>query len=217
MAKNKQKSTFSLFVTALVISLVFTVSLAPVMRLLYPLQYEDEIIRCAEEYSLDKYLIMGIISSESNFRQEAVSHKSAIGLMQIKEDTARWCIDALDVEADAENISVPEVNIELGSAYISYLLSRYGNDVSTAVAAYNAGPGNVEKWLSDVRYSKDSKTLSKIPFANFPGLFVCILSIISPSVSSGFGTCRYSSTPSDTMTRNSPSSNCFFTPSISIS
>ena len=165
MAKNKTKSTFNLLITALVISLVLTISLAPMMRILYPLMYEDEIIRISEKYSLDKYLVMGIISAESNFREEAVSHKSAIGLMQLKEETAKWCIDALGADVNGEDISEPVVNIELGSAYISYLLDRYGNDIHTAVAAYNAGPGNTEKWLSDVRYSRDGKTLSKIPFS----------------------------------------------------
>ena len=165
MAKNRQKSTLSLMVTAFVISLILTVLLAPIMRLLYPLKFEDEILKCSEKYSLDKHLIMAIISAESNFRQEAVSHKSAIGLMQIKEETAKWCIDALGVSVESGDISDPKDNIELGSAYISYLLGQYGGDIHTSLAAYNAGPGNVEKWLSDVRYSENGKSLLKIPFS----------------------------------------------------
>ena len=165
MSRNKKKkSIISVITSALVLSFVITLLLVPLARLIYPLSYEEDIARYAQKYNIDKYLVMGIISSESNFRPDAVSHKSAIGLMQLTEDTANWCIDNLDIPEGGNSIIDPDVNIAIGCAYIRYLIDNYDGNVRTAVAAYNAGPGNVDKWLSDIRYSETGRELTKIPF-----------------------------------------------------
>lgn len=134
------------------------------LKKFYPLYYEETIEKVSIDYNIDKYFIMGIISTESNFESDAQSHKNAKGLMQIKEETAIWCIEKFNIDATKDNYTSPEKNIEIGCAYIDYLIKHFNGNKKTALAAYNAGIGRVEEWLKDGEYSKDGKTLYKIPF-----------------------------------------------------
>jgi len=165
--KNRKKplSIWAILIWAAAISAVLTFSLTPIARVIYPLEYEEEINKYSEEYSLDKYLVMGIISSESNFDPDAKSHKSAHGLMQLKDETALWCVENLELGIDCSDIREPEANIHIGCAYMRYLIDLYKGNTITAIAAYNAGLGNVNKWLSDKRYSDGKGTLNTIPFS----------------------------------------------------
>ncbi len=132
-----------------------------ILKTLYPLKYEESIDEYSAKYGLDRYLVMGVISAESRFSEDAVSHKSAKGLMQLKDDTAYWCAEKYGIGGE---IYEAEVNIEIGCAYLRYLLDLFGNDTENALAAYNAGQGNVKKWLADSKYSSDGKNLDKIPY-----------------------------------------------------
>lgn len=115
----------------------------------------------SDEYSLDRYLVMALIKAESNYIYDAQSNV-AKGLMQITDETADWICEKLSIEnADIED---PQTNINMGCYYLSYLLDYY-DDETLALAAYNAGMGNVNKWLLDEKYSKTGKTLDEIPFA----------------------------------------------------
>lgn len=127
-----------------------------------PLKYEGYIEKYAEEYDLDKYLVMGVIRAESSFNHEAHSGV-ARGLMQITDDTAKWIAEKLKLKYHENMVEEPETNIKMGCYYLSYLIGRHHN-VETALAAYNAGMGNVSSWLSDKRFSEDGETLIKIPF-----------------------------------------------------
>ncbi len=160
----KRRSTMWIWIGVLVVSAAVALLLTPALKVVYPLKYEKQIEACAGQYDLDKYLIMGIISSESGFDTEARSHKDAYGLMQLREETAIWCVENLDTGVDIDNINKPESNIKIGCAYMRYLLDRFHGDTIVAIAAYNAGPGNVEKWLADPRYSDGKGDLRKIPF-----------------------------------------------------
>ena len=162
MAGKKKKSTFSYIIIALVLSAVITLCLNPVMRLVYPLEYRETIAENAKARNLDEFLVMGIISSESGFDKDAKSNKDAKGLMQLTEDTAKWCVEQLGAENG--DISNPETNIAIGCIYLEYLIERYKGNIQTAVAAYNAGPGNVDGWLGDIRYSDGKTTITNIPF-----------------------------------------------------
>ncbi len=160
------KKRFALSAACIAVAVLLAVSLAarPVKKLIYPLKYEDIIYKYSEKYSLDPYLVMGVISAESRFDPNAVSHRDAKGLMQIKDDTARWCAEKFNTDVSAENLFDPETNIAIGCAYINYLLQIFGGEAETALAAYNGGQGNVSSWLGDGRYSSDGKRLYKIPF-----------------------------------------------------
>ena len=146
------------------ILMVFTVALLlfrPIMKIAYPVKYINLIEKYSDEYNLDKYMVMAVISAESKFDKDAVSHKNAKGLMQLKEETALWCMEQFNIASDGADIRSPELNINIGCAYLRYLTDKFKKP-DTALAAYNAGEGNVSKWLED---SKDESKLNSIPFA----------------------------------------------------
>lgn len=159
-----KKNYFTALLTVIAVSAALTFTLKPAMKLIYPLKYEQQILKYSENFELNEYLVMGIISTESGFDEHAVSHKSARGLMQVKKETALWCIESLGLDIKENEIFLSEQNIYIGCAYLDYLEDLYGGNTLTALAAYNAGLGNVNKWLADPRYSDDGITLKKIPF-----------------------------------------------------
>ena len=136
-----------------------------VQRMMYPVAYEQIVKVNAEENELDPYLVLGLIKAESNFVSDAESHKEAKGLMQLTDSTAEWVAQKMGMEHfSIEQLSDPETNITLGCWYLRYLLDSYDGDMTLALCAYNAGSGNVGKWLGDERYSKNGETLDTIPF-----------------------------------------------------
>ena len=131
-----------------------------ILRQQYPIKYEKYVNKYSREYDVDKFLIYAVIKTESGFDQYAVSRAGAYGLMQVQEETAGDCAERLDMEiALPDDLYEPDINIHIGTYYLSWLLDMYGGDISLAVAAYNAGIGNVEKWLED-----GGGELSYIPF-----------------------------------------------------
>ena len=130
----------------------------------YPVKYENYIKRYCGEYDLPVSLVCAVIHTESGFDPEAVSYVGARGLMQITEDTfewARWRME--DDDAVYDDMFDPETNIKYGCYVLSWLKGKLSVD-TTALAAYNAGIGNVTSWLEDSRYSTDGMTLIDIPF-----------------------------------------------------
>lgn len=155
------------FITTL-ICLAFILSLIkPVgtlcMKAVYPLRYREQIEKYSKEYELNEFLIMALIKAESNYIYDAHSGVAS-GLMQITDETALWIAEKMSLDFSKEDIKNPEINIKMGCFYLSYLLDYYKGDETLALAAYNAGMGNVNRWLSDKEYSKTGKSLDKIPF-----------------------------------------------------
>ncbi|HYI36001.1 MAG TPA: lytic transglycosylase domain-containing protein [Thermoleophilaceae bacterium] len=112
-----------------------------------PLRHEDIIRQQASDKDLDPALIAAVIFEESRFRDQT-SHAGARGLMQITPATARFIARDSGGTAFVEgDLATPQVNISYGSYYMRYLLRRYDGDVTLAVAAYNAGETNVNKWV----------------------------------------------------------------------
>ncbi len=128
----------------------------------FPCTYKRQVEECAKKYQVDKNLIFAIIKAESNFNKDAVSKKGAKGLMQLMDETGRWCTEEIGI-SECELTDV-ECNINAGTFYFSHLLEMYSGNEKNAIAAYNAGYGNVDKWLEDKNYSGDGKTLDTIPF-----------------------------------------------------
>lgn len=93
-------------------------------------------------------LAHGITRQESSFDRNAVSHAGARGLMQLMPGTAREQAGKLGVGYDSGRIHDPDFNVMLGSAYFQRMLNTWNGSVPLAVASYNAGPGNVRKWLN---------------------------------------------------------------------
>lgn len=131
----------------------------------YPVAYTDLIWTYAEQYELDPYLVQSIMRCESSNDPAAVSDAGAVGLMQIMPGTGEWIAHKLgldDVYAQ-EILLDPETSIEFGCWYLHFLSGRFDGNVKEMVAAYNAGHGNVEDWLTDPRFSQNGE-LTTIPF-----------------------------------------------------
>lgn len=125
-----------------------------VLEILYKKEYNEYVEQYSEKYNVDSDLIYAIIKNESKFNENAVSSSDAKGLMQIMDNTVKDIANGID-EIEYENLDIfePETNIHLGVNYLSELLEKYDNVVPIAVAAYNAGIGNVDKWIAN-RYNK---------------------------------------------------------------
>lgn len=158
-----------------------------VLRQIYPLQYETYVEKYSEKNNLDKYLVYAVIKVESNFKPEATSTAGAIGLMQLMEETA---VERLNVISSSENSSNennllnaasineetdssepdnndlydPETNIKIGTSYLAYLIELYDGNIVLALTAYNAGLGNVEKWIKDGIIKADGSDIENIPY-----------------------------------------------------
>ena len=119
------------------------------LELTLPLRHEDVIRQQAEDKDLDAALIAAVIYEESRFR-DRTSPAGAKGLMQIVPGTAQFIASRSGGTAfELRDLGSPQVNIAYGSWYLRYLLERYDDDVELAVAAYNAGERNVDRWVED--------------------------------------------------------------------
>lgn len=129
-----------------------------------PAKYQGFVSEYSEEFGVPENLIYAVMKTESGFNAAAESSAGAIGLMQIMPDTYLWLRDKLGEKFVAGVLYEPNTNIKYGTYYLSLLYDIYGN-WDTALAAYNAGPGNVDKWLEDPQYAGDEKNVLKdIPF-----------------------------------------------------
>lgn len=149
---------------ALLIILSIITLCAVIVYRLFPSRHGDIINKYCDEFDVSPHLVMALIKAESNFDEDAVSHAGAKGLMQLTDETFEHCMKVLGREPSAEDISNPDTNIYAGVWYLSYLLEKYDGDITKAVAAYNAGATNVDKWLQNPELSPDGKTLADIPF-----------------------------------------------------
>ena len=131
------------------VSFAFAFAPSLLFKSMYPLRYEDEITASAATHGVDPYLVAAVIRSESSWDPEASSHQGARGLMQLMPETAQDMVAKGLVDGKRysyENLEDPTVNIEYGCAYLSYLLTYFNGATDRAIAAYNAGMGNVDGW-----------------------------------------------------------------------
>lgn len=135
-------------------------SVNQIIKNIYKIDYSDYIEKYANEYNVDKYLIYAIIKNESNFIKDATSSKQAKGLMQIMNETGKEVSSKLDIENDLYD---EEINIHIGTYYLAQLINKYDNNY-IAVAAYNAGSGNVDKWIQNEVIKVDGSDVENIPF-----------------------------------------------------
>ena len=135
----------------------------PIMKKIYVIKYEEFVEKYATEYSVDKFLIYATIKVESNFEENATSSKGAQGLMQIMNSTAQDIAKNLGMELKEEDILEPEINIKLGTNYLSSLIKKY-NNIELALAAYNAGGGNVDSWLENGTLNEDGSNIENVPY-----------------------------------------------------
>lgn len=140
---------------------------------MYPIGYQSDIQQAAKEAKVDPLLVASVIRVESKFDPTDVSDAGAIGLMQLMPGTAQWIAQQMQQEGQAYNpallsgntadLSVPGINIRVGSWYIHYLIQQFHGNVVEAVAGYNAGPRRVQVWLNDKVWNGQLGTITNIP------------------------------------------------------
>lgn len=136
-----------------------------ILKIIYPTEYSEYVEKYSEENGLDKYLVYAIIKAESNFNPDIKSKADAIGLMQLMEETAVERSNIIDENTiETYDLYDPETNIRLGTSYYAYLLGLFDNNAILAIAAYNAGLGNVQEWINDGIIKKDGSDIENIPY-----------------------------------------------------
>ena len=158
-------------ITKIIILLIIVVAIVilikpiknQVMKKIYKKDYPEYVSKYSQQYNVEENLIYAIIKAESNFKANAISHQNAKGLMQLMEPTAKDVAKRFGIELTDDNIIEPETNINIGTKYISTLLDKYGS-VEVALAAYNAGSGNVDKWIQNGIIKEDGSDIENVPY-----------------------------------------------------
>ena len=135
------------------------------VRLWYPLKYETIVRGHARNYRLDPALLAAVIYQESKFRPSVKSKSGAIGLMQLLPGTA----EGIAIHTGGSRFRVadlydPEINVRYGAWYLRHLLDKY-RDERTALAAYNAGQDNVDRWRRDgggIRFAETRSYVERV-------------------------------------------------------
>lgn len=163
--KNKKILVCGLIILILIVFLI--VFKDKIQRIFYPKSYEEFVSMYSDEYGVDENLVFAVIKAESNFQEDAVSHKDALGLMQIMKETAEDVARKYNIEIDFNNsereILNVQNNIKIGTKYLAVLLEKYKN-IEVAVAAYNAGIGTVDNWIEKEIIKSDGSDIENIPY-----------------------------------------------------
>jgi len=145
--------------------MTFAMQSPRVLRLMNPLDYVEPITVYADMNEIDPFLVAAIIRVESRYRHDARSSKGACGLMQIMPETGEWAARQLGIREYSEALLLePETNIMIGAWYYRYLLRAFHDEAVIALAAYNGGPYNVERWLSSGTWSGRVEDIGDIPY-----------------------------------------------------
>lgn len=162
--KNTLKILGILVIIIVIFLIIYKLALEDViLRKIYVTKYSEYVEKYSEEYDVDKCLIYAIIKAESNFDASVVSSKGAKGLMQLMDNTAEEIAKKLAIQIDENKILEPDCNINLGTYYISALIKKY-NCIELALAAYNAGSGNVDSWIEKGILKEDGSDIENIPY-----------------------------------------------------
>jgi soluble lytic murein transglycosylase len=133
-------------------------------RYVWPFAYRPVVVSQAQRYGLDPFLVAAVIRVESRFQPNARSRRGAIGLMQLLPTTAQWIEQQTGQPGLSARLTDPAVNVALGSWYLTYLLKRFGHNWVLALAAYNAGPATVRRWLKHGQLGHPAGQVAAIPY-----------------------------------------------------
>ncbi len=153
--------TASIFLIAILGHFIYKTSYVQ-KTFFYPLLYSEQIKSAANKNKVEPWLVAALIKNESKFKAGAISDRGALGLMQIMPDTGQWIAKQINYPDFKEKLLLePQINVSFGSWYISELQAQF-KDTAQAIAAYNAGRGQVEDWIKTGKW--DGKTIEQIPF-----------------------------------------------------
>ena len=118
-------------------------------RFRHPLRYQEIVLGHARNYHLDPALLAAVIYQESKFHADARSDRGAVGLMQLLPATAKGIAARTGGSRfRVSDLYDPELNVRYGAWYLRHLLDKYGSE-QLALAAYNAGQANVDRWRAE--------------------------------------------------------------------
>ena len=164
---TKKQITITAIVLILCTIIAFLNIPLKIQKIIYKKDYEEYVQKYAQEYNVDENLIYALIKAESNFNSKAKSSKDAIGLMQLMESTAQDVCKKTDLQISSDELSEkllePDININIGTKYLSILIQKYGN-IEIAITAYNAGIGTVDTWIEKGIINADGSNVENIPY-----------------------------------------------------
>ncbi|HEX8359757.1 MAG TPA: lytic transglycosylase domain-containing protein [Longimicrobium sp.] len=136
------------------------------LRVVFPFPFRGVLTDAAKQAGIDPYLLAGLVRQESSFDPLARSRVGATGLGQIMPGTGRWLARSAGVEEFQDrHLNVPEINARMAASYLRDQLRRYRGKRDLALAAYNAGPRNADRWKSELGYGRDVDAFrDRIPF-----------------------------------------------------
>ena len=131
---------------------------------LYPYDYRSYIETSAAQQRTDPFLVAAVIKHESKFQTTARSDGGAVGLMQLMPQTAAWIAGQLGEPFTEDYLYDPALNIRYGVWYLAELEREFGGNDILALAAYNAGRGNVRDWMERFHWNEQFDEIEAIPY-----------------------------------------------------
>ena len=139
-----------------------------ILRIIYPIAYWDLIQKYSAQNGLDPFVIAALVAQESTFVANIRSPAKAVGLMQLEAATARQYAKRLGLEYSSRLLTAPDASIRIGTAYLADKIREFG-DLYLVLAAYNAGEGNVRRWMRDRPGLPQEEFIDDIPFYETQG------------------------------------------------
>ncbi|MEQ1870382.1 MAG: transglycosylase SLT domain-containing protein [Vicinamibacterales bacterium] len=139
-----------------------------VQTVIYPIAYWELIEKYSALNGLDPYLVAALVLQESTYVADIRSHANAYGLMQLLPSTARQYARKLRLPYSSRLLTNPEANIRMGTAYLADKMRQFGG-IHLALASYNAGEGNVQRWLALRQGIEREEFIDDIPYAETQG------------------------------------------------
>jgi soluble lytic murein transglycosylase len=136
----------------------------------FPQLYWAEVQEAAKQAQLDPLFLLGVIRQESAFNARAVSRSDARGLMQLLPSTSREVVQRLGMDAfRTELLFDPSLNVRLGAHYLGRLAEAHRGNLILALAAYNAGPARVKRWLQEMSTADWDEFIERLPLEETRG------------------------------------------------
>ncbi|MGI8502973.1 MAG: transglycosylase SLT domain-containing protein [Hassallia sp.] len=130
----------------------------------YPFPYLNEVEKWSQKQKINPLLVTAVMRQESRFQPKVKSSAGATGLMQVLPSTAKWIAPQIKMDSQKIDLENPSENIMYGTWYLDHTHEQYQDNSLLAIASYNAGPGNVSKWLQTLQKDDPDEFVEAIPF-----------------------------------------------------
>ncbi|MDP6605519.1 MAG: transglycosylase SLT domain-containing protein [Dehalococcoidia bacterium] len=138
-------------------------------RLAYPLPYGELVRDVARDEGIPPLLLLALVRQESRYNPLAVSHADAVGLTQVIPPTGRLIAQSLGIPWDPSDLTRPASSLRFGASYLAGQIERFDGNIFAALAAYNGGPHNAERWLQQQWHPGGAGYIDAIDFSETEG------------------------------------------------